>query len=370
MTRVDLVAGTMPSEEKKKKRKRREREEKAPAPDDDADTDTDADESPSKNDEKDERTSDGEGQDEKQRKLDRKRKKSEKKSEKASLLEQVPKVDEHGISFTKIQIRRMTRRVKRGLPPVPTEEEERERLKDIKKEKQQEEEELSGMIFDRENEADRGGEDEGAAENDGDEDDTAKDEERASDAKAEEKAAENRPTKKGKGGKPVPEDYVCQACKNERGHPPHWIYNCPDKIRRPGTNQVKKNMKGVNLPDPRKVYVSGMPFGVKYGEVRAYFEDKAKCGKIARCHLVQFKDEMKRCKGEAFITFETEDGAKKAIVTSGDVMKLEDKEDKKGDKEGVEGVTEKKELRLKVTQVVNKVEKQRKNKYFSMMRQK
>merc|ERR1719223_1291730 len=40
----------------------------------------------------------------------------------------------------------MMKRVKRGLDPVPTEEEERERIKQMRLEKKEEEEELAGML--------------------------------------------------------------------------------------------------------------------------------------------------------------------------------------------------------------------------------
>ena len=40
------------------------------------------------------------------------------KLEKEKLLSQIPKVDENGISFTKIQMRNMMKRVKKGLPPL------------------------------------------------------------------------------------------------------------------------------------------------------------------------------------------------------------------------------------------------------------
>merc|ERR1719223_857792 len=46
----------------------------------------------------------------------------------------------------------MLKRVKRGLDPVPTEKEERERIRQIKLEKKEEEEELAGMLYKRDNE--------------------------------------------------------------------------------------------------------------------------------------------------------------------------------------------------------------------------
>lgn len=359
--------GASEEKEKKSKRKRKERE---------LDDSPEVNETPAKNveDRDDAKNKEKKHRSKEERKLDRERKKAAKKAEKSSLLDQVPKVDEHGIAYTRIQIRRMTRRVKRGLPPVPTEEEERERLREIKKEKKVEEEELAGMIFDREKEAtdeDEGREEKDAVsdgENEDAEGDDEKDESDSGQSAQEQNIEAKRPAKKKKSNKPVPSDYVCQACNNKRS-PPHWIYDCPDKVHRPGSNQIKKKMKGINMPDPRKVYVSGMPFGVRYGDVRGYFEDKAKCGKIAKCHLVTFKDESARCKGEAFITFETEEGAKKAIATSGDIMTIEEKKDKKGKQVGGgDSGAEKKELRLKVSKVVNKAAAKRKNKYFSMMR--
>jgi len=299
-----------------------------------------------------------------ERRLERTRKKAAKKDEKSSLLDKVPKTDEHGISYTKIQIRRMSRRVKRGLPPVPTEAEEQERLREIKKEKALEEEELSGLIFDRTNGAEAG--------ESGEDEVVGVDEDSAENGNVEDKGTTNaesgvcRPVKKKKTNKPVPSDYVCQACKNKHT-PPHWIYDCPDKVCKPGSNQIKKNKKGVNPPDPRKVYVSGMPFGVKQREVKTFFEQTSNCGKIQKCHLVTFKDEFKRCKGEAFLTFETEEGAKKAISVSGETMAIDEKKDKGETKEGNNG-SEKKELLLKVTKVVNKITERRRNRYFSQRR--
>ena len=65
--------------------------------------------------------------DKEQKRMERKRARADRMSERKRLQELVPKVDENGISFTKLQIKRMTKRVKRGLAPIETQEEAQER---------------------------------------------------------------------------------------------------------------------------------------------------------------------------------------------------------------------------------------------------
>ena len=289
-----------------------------------------------------------------ERRKEREQKKAAKKAEMASLLEQVPKTDEHGIAYTKIQIRRMTRRVKRGLPPVPTEEEERERMRQEKIERELEERELADMLHTKEENAD----DKGGADSDDDEDgdddsdgedDAAMDEE---DEGQKQKATPTPqpPAKKSKRSKPVPHDYVCQACNNKH-QPAHWIYDCPNKVTVRGTNQVAKKLRGINEPDSRKVFVSGLPFEIKTREVEKYFQDA--CGKVVHCKLLTF-DDTKRCKGQGFLTFETDEAAKKAIKMSGNVLDYEPAEKKKK-KKGQNEERKKKDLVLKVTKVKSRI---------------
>mmetsp|Transcript_17633 Transcript_17633/g.38560 ORF Transcript_17633/g.38560 Transcript_17633/m.38560 type:complete len:406 (+) Transcript_17633:101-1318(+) len=302
-----------------------------------------------------------------ERRKEREQKKAAKKAEMASLLEQVPLTDEDGIAYTKIQIRRMTRRVKRGLPPVPTEEEERERRRQDKIERELEERELADMLHTstkRENADDKGdadsdddGEDEdGNGDSDGkdDEDDAAMDEEDEGQKQKATPTPQRPPSKKSKRSKPVPHDYVCQACSNKH-QPAHWIYDCPNKVTVRGTNQVAKKLRGINEPDSRKVFVSGLPFEIKARDVEKYFQDA--CGRVVHCKLLTF-DDTKRCKGQGFLTFETDEAAKKAIKMSGNVLDYEPAEKKKKKKKGqTEGSTssKKKELVLKVTKVKSRI---------------
>ena len=298
------------------------------------------------------------------RKKDRAAKKAAKKAEKASLLAQVPTVDEHGISYTKIQIRRMTRRVKRGLPPVPTEEEERERLRQNKLDKEEEEKELAGMLHSREDEDDEddsgdesedGGDDDEAGDEQnediaGDEDDNEEEDKPA--PKPQQQQQQQPPKKKSKRSKPVPADYTCMACQNKHT-PAHWIYDCPDKERRPGSNHVKKKLRGINQPSSCKVFVSGLPFEIKSKDVEKYFA--LACGKVVHCKLLTFED-TKRCKGQAFITFEEEESAKKALKMTGEVLDYEpDDGGKKKKKKGGDAGTPKKALTLRVSKVKNRV---------------
>ena len=293
------------------------------------------------------------------RKKDRAAKKAAKKAEKSALLAQVPTVDEHGISYTKIQIRRMTRRVKRGLPPVPTEEEERERLRQNRLDKEEEEKELAGMLHSREDEEDDDdsgddGDDDEAEEqgediaDDQDDNDNDDDEEEISP-----KPQQQQPLKKKtKRSKPVPADYTCMACQNKHT-PAHWIYDCPDKERRPGSNHVKKKLRGINQPSSCKVFVSGLPFEIKSKDVEKYFA--LACGKVVHCKLLTFED-TKRCKGQAFITFEEEESAKKALKMTGEVLDYEPEDGgKKKKKKGDDSGTPKKALTLRVSKVKNRV---------------
>ena len=320
-------------------------------------------------------TSDDDKKDSKNSTLDEKKelrraKKAAKKAEKETLLQQVPTKDEHGISYTKIQIRRMMRRVKAGLPPVPTEEEERERLRQISIEKKEEEDELAGMLFQRKGEEDYNDEEEekddqdevSEHDDDDDNDDNVNaDKEESTHQEEEEEEEEEtkiRPMKKKKcRSKAVPADYVCMACKNKH-QPAHWIYDCPDKIFQPGTNHVSKKNRGIHNPSDKKVFVSGLPFEIKVRQLHTYFENEHKCGKIAHVKLLTF-DDSKRCKGQAFLSFESEDGAKKALKLNGNVVDWKQENDDDNDpmskkkKKSKKGMTEKKEkqLRLSVSKV-------------------
>ena len=279
----------------------------------------------------------------------------------------MPKVDEHGISYTKIQIRRMTRRAKRGLPPVPTEEEEREMLRQKKLDKEEEEQELAGLLHRSNREDEDSGEE---SEGDGDEDDEVADDgedddeediagnqEDDDDDGSDEKEPASQPrqhptAKKCKRSKPVPPDYTCMACQN-RHSPAHWIYDCPEKERRPGSNHVKKKLRGLNLPSSCKVFVSGLPFEIKSRDVEKYFATS--CGKVVHCKLLTFED-TKRCKGQAFVTFEEEESAKKALKMTGEVLDYEPEDSgKKKKKSKGDAEMPKKALTLRVSKVKSRI---------------
>ena len=344
--------------EEKKKRKRSE----------EAD-DTATDDVQAKEDKKKEKKSKTKSDDKDERKKERAAKKAAKKAEQAALLEKVPKVDEHGISYTKIQIRRMARRAKRGLPPVPTEEEEREMLRQKKLDKEEEEQELAGLLHrsNREDEDEDSGEE---SEGDGDEDDEVADDgedddeediagnqEDDDDDGSDEKEPASQPrqhptAKKCKRSKPVPPDYTCMACQN-RHSPAHWIYDCPEKERRPGSNHVKKKLRGLNLPSSCKVFVSGLPFEIKSRDVEKYFATS--CGKVVHCKLLTFED-TKRCKGQAFVTFEEEESAKKALKMTGEVLDYEPEDSgKKKKKSKGDAEMPKKALTLRVSKVKSRI---------------
>lgn len=261
----------------------------------------------------------------------------------------------------------MVKRVKRGLPPVPTEEEEKERIKKLKTEEKETQDELAGMIFKRDNEVEKDDAEDGDNDNDNDEDyvekdvgGTGEDGDKDGNGDDEDKNTENQediqannvkqPMKKKPRSKPVPSEYVCFACKNTHS-PLHWIYDCPNKIHKPGTNQVKKKLRGINDPSSRKVFVSGLPFDCKGKDVELYFEKEMKCGKVVHCKLLVFED-TKRCKGNGFLTFESDEGAKKALKLNGTKFSL-GKEDKKA------GNKKTKELRLGVKKVLNRTQTKR-----------
>ena len=77
---------------------------------------------------------------------------------------------------------------------------------------------------------------------------------------------------------------------------------------------------------------------------------------MVHCKLLKFED-SNRCKGQAFLTFDTDDAAKLAIrVMNGSTWKEIDEpgtKTKKKKKDAAAG-KEKKELKLKVTKVLNR----------------
>jgi hypothetical protein len=292
-------------------------------------------------------------------------------------LDKVPKTDKDGIAYTKIQIKRMVKRVKRGLDPVPTEEEERERKRQIRLDKQEEEQELAGMLYTKKEDEEKELEEEpnenekedddnnNDDDDDDDDDDVEMEEKEAPQVKKKVESSENiqkRPKKKAR-TKEVPADYVCSACNNKH-KPLHWIYDCPYKVNKPGTNKKKKHLRGIHDPASHKVFISGLPFDVKAKEVEMYFEKEKKCGKVVNCRLMQFED-TKRCKGTGFLTFESETAAKAALKLNGTLLSWpsSDDEGSKKKKSGGDKKKVKKELRLGVKKLLNRTVTKNKSGY-------
>ena len=281
--------------------------------------------------------------------------KKSRREERQALLEKVPKADADGIAYTKLQLRRMVKRIQKGLCPIPTPQEQHElRLREVELQKE-DEVELAGMVYNksevtgRKEEADYPDEEETCDDIEQVEVDDEQDE---PDPFVPSKTNPQPPSKKTKRSKPVPPDYTCMACSI---HADHWIYDCPNKVTKRGTNLVAKKLRGIHAPDARKVFVSGLPFEMKQRDVESLF---AACGKIAHCKLVTFAD-TGRCKGQAFISFDTDEGAKLALKLNGQALANETAPKKKGKKEAPStGATEehRKELKLKVTKVLNRVQ--------------
>eukprot|EP00980_Cylindrotheca_fusiformis_P001526 scaffold346_cov116-Cylindrotheca_fusiformis.AAC.40 len=278
----------------------------------------------------------------------RRKEREARRRRKEELLAQVPQADEDGIKYTKIQTKRMMKRVKRGLPPVPTEAEENERLRNEAELRREDEAELAGLVYRKEDEDEQ--EETVSDAEETDTDGKPGSEEKAPDelAAQEEQTVPNS-TKKAKRSKPVPPDYVCQACKNRHGEA-HWIYDCPDKVTVRGTNKKAKKLRGLHDPQPRKVFVSGLPFEVKPADVSGLFKS---CGKVVSCKLVKF-DDTGRCNGQAYITFDTNKGAEEALKLSGMMIDngLGDESKKKSKKSGES--PKRKQLKLKVSKAVNR----------------
>lgn len=305
-----------------------------------------------------------------------------KKKEKAELMKNIPLKNEDGIAYTKFQIRQMMKRVKRGLPPVATPKELEEKRQNEARLRREEEAELAGLTSmrnvpdsDEDNDSDSRGEDEVDDNDDGNDDDDGNDSNSddgtdtrknnsfpdPNDACTPVPSAINKDgtaKKKSKRNKPIPSDYICQACKN-RHTPAHWIYDCPDKVTVRGTNKKRKKERGVNDPDSSKVFVSGLPFDVKAKSVEDFFSITNNCGTVAAVRLVKFAD-TSRCNGQAYISFDTDAGALRAIRLSGTTLDAEaltsssdGNNSKKKKKEG-ESPAKRKELKLKVSKVLNR----------------
>ena len=325
-----------------------------------------------------------------ERKAARAAKKSAQSASKSDLLEQIPKLDSDGIPFNKIQIRRMLRRVKHGLDPIATEEEERE-IRQREKREKVEEEALYAADADQNEEEDEGGKEESTEDKDDitKEDDTGGEQRQQREENEEEQEEEppkkkkknhNPPSKGTKRAKPVPPGYICMACKNAPPtdtsdfsqialFTPHWIYDCPMKKTNRGCNQVAKKLRGLHDPPSQKVFVSGLPFECDEGSVKRYFEDSLQQSskesgtsvELVHCKLLKFED-SKRCKGTAFLTFDSDDAAKLALKMNGSFWreveepgtKTKSSGKKKGGGKNKDEGGEKKELKLRVSKVLNR----------------
>lgn len=307
------------------------------------------------------------------RKKAKKAERDSRRAERKRLMQQVPEVDENGVAYTKLERRRMRKRVARGLDPIETEAEKQERLMREKELRKEEEAELAGLVISsktsenaQDSEDDHQADDSSHEEEEkgsnsqleesenevynNDRDDEVDDDDndqRESISKTKNMPKDLSPKKAHKPrSKPVPPDYTCLACQNKHA-PAHWIYDCPDKITKPGTNQIAKKFKGIHNPDPRKVFVSGLPFDAKTGDVTKLFAPT--CGKIVHCKLIKFED-TGRCKGQAYITFETDEGALKALQLSGSTIDNEVPSSAKKQ----EAKSQRSELKLKVTKALNR----------------
>jgi RNA recognition motif. (a.k.a. RRM, RBD, or RNP domain) len=316
--------------------------------------------------------------------------------EKARILDQVPKVDvATGLSYTKQQLRRMKKRVARGLHPIETPAETHERRMRESELKKEEEAEFAGLYVQKErpddapttNQNDDDDDDDKAEEveeetqrsNDDDrntgEDGTEQDEEgdRASTAAETARKATNdqedkettneeptpsqptlladtttQLTKKKPRCKPVPNDYVCSACQNAI-RPAHWIYDCPQKKSLRGGNKNDKQLRGLHDPSEKKLFVSGLPFETTVGYVKKLFESKS--GIIPTfVKLVKFKD-SERCRGQAYLSFASAADAKTAAQQMDGQHIIQSSPSTA--KAGAEN-RPKKDLKLSVTSVLNR----------------
>jgi hypothetical protein len=232
----------------------------------------------------------------------------------------------------------MLKRVKKGLPALLSEEEERELEKERKRAKEQEQIEFQEFMEDSDNYEDDVTREEEEEEIVSDEEKEGNEQvERSIHRRDEENTTSPKQMRNKLRSKPVPSDYVCQACKNTHS-PPHWIYDCPHKVTVRGTNQIAKPLRGHIVPDiQHKVFVSGLPFRITHKAVEDFFRErccKSKDHKLldkeeeanqqrnkgkkkdVTCKLVLFGDSNK-CRGQAYVTFENEEMTMEALKLDG-----------------------------------------------------
>jgi len=300
--------------------------------------------------------------------------------ERQALLEQVPQCDEHGIPYTKQQLRRMRKRVQRGLHPIETPAETHARRERDAALRREEEAELAGLtLAEKKKPPPSARWDEGADSDDNDddvqvseeqEDDAAEPESETDDAFAYEKKKESSSSlqqqqqqqqpparKKKKRSKELPSDYVCSACQNQH-QPAHWIYDCPDKRTVRGTNQKKKHARGLHNPSDCKLFVSGLPFEAKAQDVVQIFQsESSRPISVQHCKLLKFAD-TGRCKGQAYLTFGSPEDAQQALKLNGTTIpsNITPPPVSSGKAADIsrEQQPKRKELKLQVTKVLNR----------------
>ena len=154
----------------------------------------------------------------------------------------------------------------------------------------------------------------------------------------------------GKPRKQPPAGYKCGGCGAE-GADVHWIYNCAKRIPRKKSqnssaasgglvpkskrldddddeDEQAQSEKCVGLPKQRKwkassdklvfdpgankckIFVSGLPFGCSEDDVKKIFESM---GTIEAVQRLFFVDKKTKCNGQAYVTFSTEDAAKRSV---------------------------------------------------------
>ena len=261
------------------------------------------------------------------------------------------------------------------IAPIPTQEEENEIRARAKRERVEEDllyAEQTNDAEEEEKEVNDGSEIENEQTEDMNEDNSNEATEPPTEQQqeAQKKEYHNPPSKKTKRSKPVPPDYICMACKNKPPSSvdgidsltlftPHWIYDCPLKNTKKGCNKVAKKLRGLHDPPSRKVFVSGLPFDCDEASVKRFFEDGMSNEEggfeLIHCKLLKFED-SKRCKGNGFLTFDSDDAAKLAIkCMNSKVWKdIEEPGISSKKKKGKDVKVTEKELKIKVVPVLNR----------------
>lgn len=252
--------------------------------------------------------------------------------------------------YNKQQLRRMCKRIARGLNPHESPQERHDRIVKDAALRREEEAELSGMLYTKEETT--------IVEQDDDDDSAVaagKDEQErfptqevdgvAKNISTNPSIVESKPAStsrpKKQRSKAVPSDYTCFACKNTI-QPAHWIYDCPNKQTVRGTNQVSKQKRGLHDPSKSKLFVSGLPFETTIADVKKLVADRMDNVPVESCRLLKFPDSA-RCRGQAYVSFRTAEEAAK-VMTALNGMKIPGDAKKHRSKE----------LQLRVTHVLNR----------------